>query len=63
MQGKGLVLFSVIMMVTVSTCTVSMSTSMARYNADMVGSDTTMEELALIMAAATEQELTANTGM
>ena len=60
MQGKGLL--SVIMMVAVGTVSMS-TTSVARYNTDLVGTDVTMEELALIMAAATEQELTANMGL
>ena len=55
MLGKGLL--SVIMMVAVGT--LSMSTSVARYNSDLVGMDAAMEELALIMAAAAKQELTA----
>ena len=55
MESKGL--FSLIMMVALGT--VSVSTSVAGHNTDLVGTDAAMEELALIMAAATEQELTA----
>lgn len=52
MQGKEFL--SVIMMVAIGI--VSMSTTMARYDTD---TDAAMEELALIMAAAAKQELTA----
>ena len=54
MQSKGLLYL--FMMIAIGT--VSVSTSVAGHNTDLDGTDA-MEELALIMAAAAEQELTA----
>ena len=55
MQSKGLL--SLVMLVAIGS--VSLSTSVARHNVDLDGTDA-MEELALIMAAAAGQEFTAN---